>query len=118
MGSSNVFDSRGYRRRPAGGQGVDRRHAGVRSPYTAQWFVLCSCMKTFRVVQISSKFGGEAWHVLTEETAGSECPMVTFATEIEAQALAENLTGLETQDEPQTPPAPRPAPGRMSLFRR
>ena len=52
-------------------------------------------MVTFHVQAISPRFGVEAWHVFTVGTDGLERPMVTFATEIEAQALADSLTVLE-----------------------
>jgi hypothetical protein len=54
-----------------------------------------SVMTTFRVLAISPRFGVEAWHVFMVGTDGLERPMVTFATETEAQALADNLTVLE-----------------------
>jgi hypothetical protein len=52
-------------------------------------------MITFHVMAISPRFGVEAWHVFTVGTDGQERPMVTFATETEAQKLADNLTALE-----------------------
>jgi hypothetical protein len=52
-------------------------------------------MVTFHVLAISPRFGVEAWHVFTVGTDGHERPMVTFATETEAQDLANSLTALE-----------------------
>jgi hypothetical protein len=52
-------------------------------------------MITFHVLAISPRFGVEAWHVFTVGTDGQERPMVTFATETEAQNLADSLNALE-----------------------
>jgi hypothetical protein len=53
-------------------------------------------MATFRVLaMISPRFGVEAWHVFTVGTDDQERPMVTFATETEAQELANSLNALE-----------------------
>jgi hypothetical protein len=52
-------------------------------------------MVTFQVLAISLKFGVNVWHVFTVGADSLERPMVTFATEAEAQALADSLTVLE-----------------------
>jgi hypothetical protein len=54
-----------------------------------------SAMATFHVLAISPRIGVQAWHVFTVGTDGQERPMVTFATETEAQELADSLTVLE-----------------------
>jgi hypothetical protein len=52
-------------------------------------------MVTFQVLAISPRFGVKVWHVFTVGADSLERPMVTFATEAEAQALADSLTVLE-----------------------